>query len=119
MSPHERKVADAQRRVVAFAVELVRRMDIRARLHGGPARPADMHALIRAVDELRDAEEQAARAAPRKFGELDYVVGDEACVACRRHFEPDDDITSCADCDVGLHVSCTVRHFWQCERRQN
>jgi len=117
--------AVARRRVVAFAVELVRRMDLRARLQGGPARPADMHALIRAVDELRGAEEQAAHAACArgvKYNELpdrDTTVGDEACPACGRLFEQEDDVTYCADCTTCIHVACVFTHFWRCPRRQN
>jgi len=84
-----------------------------------------MHALIRAVDELREAEEQSARAACAsgvKYNELpdsDAAVGDEACPACRRLFEQEDDVTTCFDCQTYIHMGCVTRHFWLCDRRRN
>jgi len=57
-----------------------------------------------------------------KYNELpdrDTTVGDEACPACGRLFEQEDDVTTCFDCQTYIHMSCVMRHFWLCDRRRN
>jgi hypothetical protein len=53
------------------------------------------------------------------WGTVDWSAPDDACIACHKIFEPEDEVSECHECPRVVHVRCFMLHLGCCDRRRN